>query len=44
MSQRSEFFASDFLDYETVAIPLAPETCDRHATHRKCDLDGICKA
>jgi hypothetical protein len=44
VGQRCKLFASNFLDYETVAIPLAPQTCDRHSTHRKRDLDGISKA
>jgi hypothetical protein len=42
--ERGKLFPSNLLDYQTVAISLAPEACDRHSAHRKRDLDGIGKA
>jgi hypothetical protein len=44
VGERGKLFAGNFFNHETVAIPLTPQTRDRHSTHRKRDLDGICKA
>ena len=44
MRQRREFLASNSLNNKPVTIALAAKSGHRHATQRKCDLDGIRKA